>query len=303
MSSAVRDGVVVVTVRELDALHELPHMAQVLYLRGLRPFLDINTGLVGVRRRISERGLAEIATVPARPGRSARYVVEPTRDHVRQALSALESAGLIRPVRGVDRCFVFYLPAAVQGKSVRRSSPPIRPQDVGAQKPHNGAGFEHSGDASSTPSSPPHQGYISTTTTEASVKGMDARASNIDVAVVLPAGTDLELWEAFCGHAQTRRQWSIYKARVWAKHLRDIADDGGDPSAVLDWAIVRGLTDLRDAHKRMRRDAAREAMADKREGESLANRGARQVRERYGPDLRVIQGGALLGNGDGDGDA
>ena len=34
------EGVVVVTLRELEALHELPHLAQVLYLRGLRPHMD-----------------------------------------------------------------------------------------------------------------------------------------------------------------------------------------------------------------------------------------------------------------------
>lgn len=298
---AMRNPVrLICTAREEAALHELPLMAQVMYMRGLRPFLDASTGIVGIARRLSERGLAEVVTVPARPGRRAEHVVEPTRKQVRAALSALEAVGLIRPVRGVDRCFVFCLPLARQDKSDSRSRGQMMGQETEYAKPHGAAGFSDIPDDSRGQMMGPHQVKISNTTTEASYKRLDARAMpDAPATLVLPAGTDLAMWDAFVAHWRELRRWSIARAKQCAGHLHLITADGGDPTAVLDWALTRGLADLRDAHRRMQRDIAREAAADRRPGESLANSGVRQMRERYGHALRVIDGGALEGNGDG----
>lgn len=293
MQRGESDAVVVVTLRELDALHELPHLAQVLYLRGLRPHMDVATGQVGMIRRLSERGLIEVATVPAVPGRSAAHVVAPTRKAIRSALDALESAGLVRRVQGVDRCFVFYLPKARQDKSVRRSRGQIRGQDQEGQKPHGNAGFSPADDGIRGLSRGPHQGsrYIPTVMASFEVtESAREEAARFD----LPAGTSMDAWRLYADHWRAQRKWSISRAKQCAGHLRIIAAEGGNPDDVLDWALARSLADLRDAWRRMQADAAREQRFDRHDGESLANRAVRKMREGHSR-LRVIDGGALLG--------
>lgn len=287
------EPVVVVTVRELDALHELPHLAQVLYLRGLRPHMDVATGQVGMIRRLSERGLIEVATVPAVPGRSAAHVVAPTRKAIRSALDALESAGLVRRVQGVDRCFVFYLPKARQDKSVRRSRGQIRGQDQEGAKPHGNAGFSPADDGIRGQIRGPHQGSRYIPTVMASFEVTES-AREESARLGLPEGTSAEAWQLFTDHWRAQRKWSISRAKQCAGHLRIIAAEGGSPDAVLDWALARSLADLRDAWRRMRADAAREQRFDRHDGESLANRAVRKMREGHSR-LRVIDGGALLG--------
>lgn len=294
--SSLPDPVVVVTVRELDALHELPHMAQVLYLRALRPHMDVATGLVGMVRRISERGLAEVATVPAVAGRGSAHVVTPTRKQVRAALTALEVAGVIRAVKGTDRCFVFQLPLARQDSSVRRSRGQIKGQESTPWKPSSDAGFSPAGDGSRVPSRGPHQGYITPDRSLASFEISEGARATPD-AIVLPEGTDLGVWQDFVNHWRQHGRWSVSRAKQCAGHLRLIVAEGGNPTEVLGWALARHLADLLDAHRRMRSDAARFARDDRRPGESQANRAARQLRDRFGSAARVIDGGALLGSG------
>lgn len=173
----------------------------------------------------------------------------------------------------------------------------MRGQGMDHDKSHGNEGFRGQADGSRGQMRGLHQGYISTLTTEASLEVTNARASGAAgglATIVLPPGTDLAMWDMFVEHWQEKRRWSISRAKQCAGHLRLIAEAGGDPTAVLDWALSRHLADLRDAHRRMQRDAAREAMADRREGESLANRAVRQVRDRCGYGLRVIAGGAAL---------
>ena len=44
---------------ELAALCGLPHIQQLSYLRGIRPYMDTHTGLVGIKRRVSYQSIAE----------------------------------------------------------------------------------------------------------------------------------------------------------------------------------------------------------------------------------------------------
>lgn len=104
------------------ALHELPHVAQLIYLRGLRRFVDAQTGTVGLARVVSRRSLVELLTVPGRRGRHNAHEVDPSEGMVRHALRALEGAGLIVPVAGYERRLVFRLPMALEGQSVSRMS-------------------------------------------------------------------------------------------------------------------------------------------------------------------------------------
>lgn len=77
---------------ELEALYGLPHAQQLAYLRGIRPFMDVKTGIVGVKRRISLQSIAEELYIHPHQGvKSEKY----SRAQVRRALSALERVGLL----------------------------------------------------------------------------------------------------------------------------------------------------------------------------------------------------------------
>jgi hypothetical protein len=39
---------VIINLDELSALNGLPHLQQLLYLRGIRPYVDYQTGIVGL---------------------------------------------------------------------------------------------------------------------------------------------------------------------------------------------------------------------------------------------------------------
>lgn len=95
------------------ALDYLPHRAQVCYLRGLRRYMDYKTGVVGIARFISYKGLAEVMEVrPCRGSKEVAYT--PTKDAVRAVLKLLERKGLVVPVARGDKSMplVFKLPLA-----------------------------------------------------------------------------------------------------------------------------------------------------------------------------------------------
>ncbi|QIN32736.1 hypothetical protein [Legionella longbeachae] len=77
---------------ELEALYGLPHPQQLTYLRGIRPYMDVNTGIVGVKRRVSLQSIAEQLYIEPHQGiKGEKY----SRAQIRRALSALERVGLI----------------------------------------------------------------------------------------------------------------------------------------------------------------------------------------------------------------
>ncbi|HAU0262621.1 TPA: hypothetical protein JBF32_09225 [Legionella pneumophila] len=80
--------------KELAALCGLPHFQQLAYLRGIRPYMDVKTGLVGIKRGISYQSIAEQLYIEPHQGiKSESY----SRMQIRRALSALGRAGLITP--------------------------------------------------------------------------------------------------------------------------------------------------------------------------------------------------------------
>lgn len=79
---------------EREALRGLPLAARVLYVEGLRPYMDYRAGTAGVLRRISYQQLREVLDVEPVPG-----VPTPPRvsdDQIKRLLATLERAGLIR---------------------------------------------------------------------------------------------------------------------------------------------------------------------------------------------------------------
>ena len=80
--------------KELAALCGLPHVQQLAYLRGIRPYMDVKTGTVGIKRGISYQSIAEQLYVEPHQGiKSQGY----SRMQVRRALAGLNRSGLITP--------------------------------------------------------------------------------------------------------------------------------------------------------------------------------------------------------------
>ncbi|MFO2972856.1 hypothetical protein SCO12_15665 [Legionella pneumophila serogroup 10] len=49
----------IINENELGRLCGLPHIQQLTYLRGIRPYMDIKTGIAGIKRRISHQSISE----------------------------------------------------------------------------------------------------------------------------------------------------------------------------------------------------------------------------------------------------
>ncbi len=149
---------------EEAALDYLPHEAQVLYLRGLRRFMDYETGIVGISRRINRKGLIELLEVHPPPG-SHRDYKPITPNGLRALLATLTRAGLIERVKGYERTLVFRLSLASVGyfDSMRnnRGTTEEQPNRSTSLKPRNDAnsgGRNNRGTTEEQPNrSAPHQ--------------------------------------------------------------------------------------------------------------------------------------------------
>lgn len=89
---------VYLTDEELDVLGDaglaLPHVAQLLYIRVLRRWMNYSDGVVGRKRRISYQQIKEeLECIPSRGRMDNRVVL--SKDQIKRLLSRLEDAGLI----------------------------------------------------------------------------------------------------------------------------------------------------------------------------------------------------------------
>src|SRR5438552_445881 len=80
------------STEELDQLYGLPHIQQLTYLRGIRPYMDFKTYLVGKKRKISYSSIAEQIYVEPHQGIKAQNF---SRDQVRRAVAGLARVGII----------------------------------------------------------------------------------------------------------------------------------------------------------------------------------------------------------------
>ncbi|MGD9887879.1 MAG: hypothetical protein AB7S56_01250 [Halothiobacillaceae bacterium] len=95
---------------EDDLLHGLPWAAQLLYLRGLRRYMDYSTAIVGGPvRRISLLMLCELAEVFPHQGMTGE---RPDKSKIRRLLGWIERAGLIERIENKDGYLMFFLPYA-----------------------------------------------------------------------------------------------------------------------------------------------------------------------------------------------
>lgn len=77
---------------ELGAICGLSHIQQLSYFRGIRPYMDVKTGLAGIKRRISYQSIAEQLYVEPHQGIKVQRL---SRDQVRRAVSGLVRSGAI----------------------------------------------------------------------------------------------------------------------------------------------------------------------------------------------------------------
>ena len=117
---------------ELEAICGLPHIQQLAYLRGIRPYMDVQTGIVGVKRRVSHQSIAEQLYIEPRPGIKSQSF---SRDQVRRALSGLARTGLItvqsEGMQLILKCLLASRYYSVQNKAA------INPPQKATTNPHD----------------------------------------------------------------------------------------------------------------------------------------------------------------------
>lgn len=115
--------IVRLTDGEEEALLGLRHEARILYMLGLRPFMDFKTGIVGRKRVVCHKGFIELLEVRPDRGSKLGAVVPVTKSGVRSLLSLLERCGLVEKIeqrRRIDP-MVFKLPLADYDEKIRIS--------------------------------------------------------------------------------------------------------------------------------------------------------------------------------------
>ena len=80
---------------ELTALRDLPFIQRITYLMGIKPYIDSNTGIVGIRHKISYQSLREVLYVAPIAGTKTEQI---SLQQVRRAVKSLERAGLIENI-------------------------------------------------------------------------------------------------------------------------------------------------------------------------------------------------------------
>ena len=121
-----------ITDDELNALCGLPHIQQLAYLRGMRPYMDLKSSVVGIKRRVSYQSIAEQLYVEPHQGiRSQSF----SRDQVRRAVSGLVRAGLIT-IESEGMQLILRCKLATRGFSVQNKAA-INPPQKAATNPHS----------------------------------------------------------------------------------------------------------------------------------------------------------------------
>ncbi|MDI9818657.1 MULTISPECIES: hypothetical protein [unclassified Legionella] len=120
----------VINGNELAAMSGLPHIQQLTYLRGIRPYMDLKTGITGIKRRISHQSISEQLYIEPNRGIKSQSF---SRDQVRRAIYGLARAGLIEiqsdGMQLILKCSLASLDYSVQNKAA------INPPWKAATKP------------------------------------------------------------------------------------------------------------------------------------------------------------------------
>lgn len=100
------------------AMDYLPHVDQVIYLRGIRRRMNYQTGITGLSAPISYAWLGQLTDVHPEIGSNAAPKARMTLSAIRCSLARLERAGLIERIPNSDRRLVFRCILASRDQSV-----------------------------------------------------------------------------------------------------------------------------------------------------------------------------------------
>lgn len=137
---------------EFDALDQMPHLAQIIYFRCLRRYMNFRSRITGgPARRISLDWLSEVGTHVAN-----RKIIRPTQKSVRVALAQLERAGLLARVACPEgRYLIFSLPLALGEDSGKTGARQVHANQGATQAANFAACVE---DLGTTEARPGHAG-------------------------------------------------------------------------------------------------------------------------------------------------
>jgi len=110
---------------ELWSLYEQHEFYFKLYVFGIRRYMDYQTGIVGIKRRISYQSLKEEMFVETRKGLDREKCEAPTKARLQRALKHLEKIGLIEQIKNKDhlvfRCLLAKRDNSAQNKPDTKS--------------------------------------------------------------------------------------------------------------------------------------------------------------------------------------
>lgn len=109
-----------INTEELNALMELPLIQRVAYLMGIRPYMDRQTGIVGIKRRISYQSLREALYVAPIAGVKTG---SPSQQQVKRAIKSLEKSGLIS-IQSTEKHLILKCILAESDKTVQKQADP-----------------------------------------------------------------------------------------------------------------------------------------------------------------------------------
>jgi len=122
---------ITITMEELNALSGLSHIQQLIYLRGIRPNMDVKSGLVGNKQRVSYQSLAEQLYVEPHQGIKCQSF---SRDQIKRALAGLARVGIIA-LQSEDRQLILKCNLATLSPSVQNKADINPPQKATTNPP------------------------------------------------------------------------------------------------------------------------------------------------------------------------
>ena len=123
---------------ERSALSGLPYLQQLIYIHGLKPYVDYQTDMIGIKRKVSYQSLSEALYIE--PHQGFVQSGSPSKDQIRRSLKALERAGLIE-IQSLDKQLIFKCLLLERDRSVQNklaTNPPhqatTNPPDINNEK-------------------------------------------------------------------------------------------------------------------------------------------------------------------------
>ncbi|HAT8640670.1 TPA: Vir protein, partial [Legionella pneumophila subsp. pneumophila] len=129
-----------VTTYELDALREIPLIQRVVYLMGIRPYMDRKTFMVGIKRKISYQSLRETLYVAPIKGVKTGC---PSHQQMKRVIKSLARQGIIE-IRSTTKNLIVkcllanpYEPVEIESESQPKNSPPTQAEQNQSAPPEN----------------------------------------------------------------------------------------------------------------------------------------------------------------------